>query len=140
MSMVGAVTAASSSLHSSLRDMAASADNIANLRTARGTDEAAFQGSHVVQTENPDGGVHIDLTTAASEEGIVMREPTHPEADENGNVRYPSIDIGEELVRMQMAQRNVEVQTASIDAAVDTYRELLAMTNRDRERATATSA
>jgi flagellar basal-body rod protein FlgC len=140
MSMVGAISAANSSLQWSMRDMAATADNIANMRTARSTDGPAFQGTHAIATENPDGGVFIDLTSAADEEGIVLSEPTHPEADAAGDVRYPSIDMGEELVRMQMAQRNVEVQTASIDAAVDTYRELLAMTNRDRERMTETSA
>jgi flagellar basal-body rod protein FlgC len=140
MSMVGAISAASSSMQWSMTDMAATANNIANLQTAKPTDGPAFQGAHAVQTENPDGGVLIDLVTAGTEEGIVLREPTHPDADDAGNVRYPNIDVGEELVRMQVAQRNVEVQIVSIEAAVDSYRSLLAMTNRDRDHLTATGS
>jgi flagellar basal-body rod protein FlgC len=139
MSMISPISAASSSMQWSMQDMAASADNIANLQTAKPTDGPAYQGAHAVQTENPEGGVLIDLVEAGTEEGIVLREPTHPDADASGEVRYPDINVGEELIRMQMAQRNVEAQVVTVEAAVDSYRSLLAMTNRDRDHLTATA-
>lgn len=122
-----------------MQDLATSAHNIANLRTAKPTSGDAVTGQTVVRTERAEGGVEsevVDLT--GNEEGVVLPEPTHPDADAAGNVRYPDIDLGSELLKIQMAQRSVEASTASIDAAVDTYRDLLAMTDRDRERLTAT--
>jgi flagellar basal-body rod protein FlgC len=139
MSAIGAISAASSSLHASMQDLAASAHNIANIRTAKPTSGAAFQGEKVVRTEGTDGAVLTMIVPEGTSEGVVLSEPTHPEADPSGNVRYPNIDIGEQLVRMQMAQRDVELNLNSIEAAVDTYRDLLSMTNRDRDRLIAVS-
>lgn len=139
MAAIGAISAASSSLHASMQDLAASAHNIANVRTAKPTSGDAFQGERVVQTSGPAEAVLTMVVPAADEAGVVLSEPTHPDADAAGMVRYPSIDVGEELVRMQMAQRNVEINLNSIEAAVDTYRDLLSMTNRDRDRLVAVS-
>ena len=139
MAMIGAISAASSSLHASMQDLAASAHNIANLRTAKPTSGSAFQGERVVQTVGAVGRVVTLVVPEGTAEGVVLSEPTHPEADNAGNVRYPNIDVGAEMVRMQMAQRNVEANIVSIEAAVDTYRDLLSMTNRDRAQLTAVS-
>lgn len=138
--MIEAISAATSSLSSSMDDLAASAHNIANLRTAKPTSGPAFQGERVVQTEAPAGGVESTTVPAGTEEGIVLREPEHPDADATGAVRYPSIDVGAELVQMQMAQRSVEANVATIHAAIDTYRELLSISSTERERLTAVSA
>ena len=140
MSMVEAIGSATSSLSAAMDDLAASAHNIANLRTAKPTSGPAFQGERVVRTEAPEGGVETSVVPEGTEEGIVMLEPEHPEADVSGAVRYPSIDVGAELVKIQMAQRTVEANVATIEAAIDTYRELLSISSTERERLTAVSA
>ena len=132
ISAIDAIGSATSSISASLQDLAASAHNIANVRTAKPTDGPAFQGEQVVQVDDPAGGVSTTVVPAGTEEGVVLSEPDHPDADEAGLVRYPNIDIAAEMVSVVVAQRAIEANVATIYRAVDTYRDLLAMTSSDR--------
>jgi flagellar basal-body rod protein FlgC len=49
--------------------------------------------------------------------GRLVYEPTHPDADENGYVLYPDINIITEMVNMMAAARAYEANAAAIDAA-----------------------
>ncbi len=139
MQAIDAIGSATSGINASLQDLAASAHNIANVRTAKPTDGPAFQGEDVVQTSDPDGGVSTMVVPSGTEAGIVLSEPDHPGADEAGLVRYPNIDIAEEMVKVVVAQRAVEANVATIHRAVDTYRDLLAMTSSDRAQMAASA-
>src|SRR4051812_38235232 len=134
MQGVGAIGAAQSGINAALQDMAASADNLANLRTAKSTDGPAFQGEQVIHVENPTGGVSTEIAPRGTAEGVVMSEPEHPDADAAGNVRYPNIDIGTEMVNILVAQRTIEANVATIKSAVDSSRELLSITSKYREQ------
>lgn len=140
MQAIDAIGSATSGISASLEDLAAAAHDLANLRTAKPTDGPAFQGEQVVHVDDPEGGVSTLVAPRGTEEGVVVSEPTHPEADPAGLVRYPNIDIAAEMVSVVVAQRAIEANVATIHRAVDTYRDLLAMTSSDRTQMAAASA
>ena len=50
---------------------------------------------------------------------IMKYDPQHPEADENGYVALPNINVMEEMVNMVSATRSYEANVAAIKAAKD---------------------
>ena len=55
----------------------------------------------------------------------LINDPTHPDADEEGYVRMPDIDIIEEMVDMMAATRSYEANTVAISAAKEMARNAL---------------
>jgi len=55
----------------------------------------------------------------------LVHDPTHPNADENGYVRMPDVDIVEEMVDMIAASRAYEANTVAISAAKKMARDAL---------------
>lgn len=47
----------------------------------------------------------------------LANEPAHPDADENGNVAYPDIDLVQEMTDMMSAVRAYEASVAALNAA-----------------------
>jgi flagellar basal-body rod protein FlgC len=110
------------------------ADNLANVNTARSTDEAAFQARYVeaeaVQYGNagqPDigGGVRVRAIRYGDPEGRLVHDPSHPLADENGMVRMPDIDLAAQMTSLLMAQRAYQANVAVIERARDAYAQAL---------------
>lgn len=52
-------------------------------------------------------------------------DPNHPDADENGMVRYPDIDLISEMTKMVSANRLYEANLASIEAEKEIIRRSL---------------
>lgn len=101
-------------------------DNIANANTVRSTDESAFQARYVVASAQQSGmGVHVAGTEWGDAEGELVHEPNHPLADDDGYVRYPSIDMGEQMGALIMAQRGYQMNAAMVSHARDTYQAAL---------------
>lgn len=55
----------------------------------------------------------------------LVYEPSHPDADEKGYVRYPNVNIVTEMVDMISAQRSFEANVSLIDAAKNIARDSL---------------
>jgi flagellar basal-body rod protein FlgC len=116
--------------------MDAVSDNMANLDTARPTSEAAFQARFVVAqsigsgqealTGGPAGATvaGISLGDAA---GRLVHDPTNPLADAQGMVRYPDIDMGDQMTQLMIAQRGYEANLSVIDRAKDAYQQALSI-------------
>ena len=100
--------------------MDAVSDNIANINTARTTDEAAFQARYVEAVAG-EPGVAVGGIELGDAEGRLVSQPDHPLADENGMVRYPSIDLGDQMTMMMVAQRAYQANLSVIDRARDSY-------------------
>lgn len=102
------------------------ADNIANINTARSTDEAAYQEKRV-EVEAVDygagtGGVKVaGIAYGSSAEGRMVYEPDNPLADAEGYVRYPDVDLGSQMSQMVMAQRGYQASLAVVDRARESY-------------------
>ena len=103
-------------------------NNVANLNTATRTSEDAYRPQFVV-AEAVDGdprtaqggGVKVNGIELGSREGRLSYQPGHPLADENGMVRLPDTDLGDQMVQMMVAQRGYQANLAVVDRARDTY-------------------
>lgn len=134
---MNAISSARTGMTAAIAQLAATGHNLANLQTKKPTSEEAFQGERVVLEDVPEGGVRIaGYAPAGTAEGVVTPDPTHPDADAQGYVRSPNIDVAGELVNAAFAERMVEANAATVQRAFDTYRDLLAMTNSDRAHLT----
>jgi flagellar basal-body rod protein FlgC len=97
-------------------------DNLANMNNASGTDGAAFQARYVLAQEGAEStGVHVAGVEYGNAEGRMVYEPNHALADAEGYVRYPDIDMAEQMSALIMAQRGYEANAAVVDRAKATY-------------------
>ena len=97
-------------------------DNISNINTAVPGDEEAFRQRYVaVQADQAQGGVDVAGVVWGDGEGRLAYEPTNPLADENGYVRYPDIDLGEQMGYLILAQRGYQANAAVVDRAKTSY-------------------
>ena len=134
MSMFQALSISQSGLMTHRKWLDAAADNIANINTVRRTDEDAFQARFVVAQAvgygTGDGGVRVARAEFGDPEGRLVYEPTHPLADEEGYVKYPDIDLGDQMTHMMMAQRGYQANLAVVERATNAYQAALQLGKR----------
>jgi flagellar basal-body rod protein FlgC len=58
-------------------------------------------------------------------EGRLVHQPDHPLADAEGMVRYPSVDLGDQMTQLIVAQRGYQANLSVIDRARDAYLQAL---------------
>ncbi|PWW21292.1 flagellar basal-body rod protein FlgC [Geodermatophilus normandii] len=111
------------------RWMDAVSDNIANINTVSSTDGEAFKERMVVAQAvdygSGEGGVRAARAEFGSGEGRLVYEPDHPLADAEGYVRYPDIDLGDQMTQLIMAQRGYQANLASLERATTAYQAAL---------------
>jgi len=101
-------------------------DNLANINTAKPTDGAAFQARYIVAQEGQGvTGAYVAGAAYGSAEGRMVYEPDNPVADAEGYVRYPDIDLSEQMGALIMAQRGYQANAAVVDRAKETYQAAL---------------
>ncbi|MCX2749066.1 flagellar basal body protein [Arthrobacter sp. MI7-26] len=97
-------------------------DNLANMNTATRTNGKAFQARYIEAAEGSNGtGVYVKATTQGSATGRLVYQPDHPLADAQGYVRYPDIDIAEQMGSLIVAQRGYQANAQVVDRARETY-------------------
>ena len=116
--------------------MDAVADNMANLDTVRPTSEAAFQPRFVVANAIGTGqeavtgdpaGAQVAGISFGDPAGRLVHDPTHPLADAEGMVRFPDMDMGDQMTQLMVAQRGYQANLAVIDRARDAYQQALSI-------------
>lgn len=119
--------------------MDAIADNIANINTIRPYDQPAFQARYIVATsvraDNNDpvgvgGGAEPTAVLFGSATGRFKYDPGNPMANKDGIVRYPDIDLGDQMTQLLMAQRSYQMNLAVVDRARDAYLQALNINGR----------
>jgi flagellar basal-body rod protein FlgC len=129
MSVFGALGIAGSGLVTHRKWLDAVSDNIANIDDATSTDKSAFQERMVtaqaVDYGSGTGGVEVAGVQLGSSAGRVVHEPDNPLADKDGNVRYPDIDLGDQMTQMMMAQRGYQANLQTMQAATQAYQAAL---------------
>jgi flagellar basal-body rod protein FlgC len=110
--------------------MDAVSDNVANSETATRTSEKAFQARYVEATAVEDSsgtgaGVAVKSIQLGSAEGRLVYDPQSPLADADGMVRYPDLDMGDQLTQLMVAQRGYQANLQVVDRARDTYLQAL---------------
>jgi len=104
-------------------------DNIANINTVSSTNEDAFRERFVVAQAvdygSGEGGVRVAKAEFGSGEGRMVYDPTHPLADAEGYVKYPDIDLGDQMTQLLIAQRGYQANLAVVSRATDAYQAAL---------------
>jgi flagellar basal-body rod protein FlgC len=95
--------------------------NIANVNTVRATDETAFQAEMIVAEADPNGGVDVRGIATSDPEGMLVHDPDHPLADEDGYVRAPAMDLSSQMSQLIMAQRGFQASSQVTKYAQDSY-------------------
>lgn len=108
------------------------ADNVANIDNVVRTTEPAFQERFVVvEPIVDDTGTGAGARVAGAEfgdpNGRVTYDPNHPFADENGMVRRPDVDLADQMVYMQLAQRGYQANVTSFERAREAYDAVLSI-------------
>jgi flagellar basal-body rod protein FlgC len=118
----GAIGIAGTGATVSRKWLDAISDNIANLNTVRRTSEEAYQERFILAQPAADGnGAQVGGVLFGDGEGRLVYEPDHPLADANGYVRYPDIDLSEQMGQMILAQRGYQANLAVVDRAKTAY-------------------
>jgi flagellar basal-body rod protein FlgC len=127
--LFGALGIAGSGMMAHRKWMDAVSDNIANINTATGTNENAYQERFVdvqaVDYGSGEGGVRVAGVQKGSATGRMVYEPDNPIADAAGYVKYPDIDLGDQMTELIMAQRGYQANVAVIERATDAYQAAL---------------
>ena len=105
-------------------------DNMANINTVNPYDEAPFRERLIVAEAMEYGTGEGGVRTAQAQfggdpEGRLVYEPEHPLANEDGYVRYPDIDLGDQMVQLMMAQRGYQANLAVVERATASYQAAL---------------
>ena len=130
MTTFGSLPVSGSALRVFRTWMDAVSDNVANIATARPTNEDAYRARFVVATavEGNNGtgaGVAVSGIELGNAEGRLVFEPSNPMADENGMVRYPDVDLGDQMTQLLVAQRGYQANLAVVDRVKDAYLQAL---------------
>jgi flagellar basal-body rod protein FlgC len=109
-------------------------DNMANINTVNPFEQDAFRERFVVAQAvdygSGEGGVRVARAEFGDPEGRVVYEPDHPLANEEGYVRYPDIDMGDQMVQLLMAQRGYQANLAVVERATNAYQAALQLGKR----------
>lgn len=105
------------------------ASNMANVETTRGADGQPYRRKVAVfqenlQSELNKNGQYEDIPRGVKAVGVVddpspfkrVYDPTNPDADADGYVSMPNVNILNEMADMMVATRSYEANVSAIDA------------------------
>ena len=115
--------------------------NLANAKTTRTAEGGPYQRKSVyvaaADVDSPFSkvmqsalgrelrGVRVEGIATDQRPSKMVYEPGHPDANEDGYVAYPDINVVEEMANMMTAQRGYEANVASIDTIKGMYMKAL---------------
>ena len=109
-------------------------DNISNVNTVTRTNEDAFRERFVIAQSvdygSGEGGVRVARAEFGSGEGRMVHQPDHPLADAEGYVKYPDVDLGDQMTQLLMAQRGYQANLAVVERATSAYQAALQLGKR----------
>ena len=105
-------------------------DNMSNINTVNPYDDEPFRErliiAQAVDYGSGEGGTRVARVEFGGDpNGRVVYEPDHPLANEEGYVRYPDIDMGDQMVSLMMAQRGYQANLAVVERATNAYQAAL---------------
>ncbi len=131
MSLISSLRISASGLTAQRLRMDVIAGNIANVSTTRTEEGGPYRRRDVLLSafsaprdairplaarSTTPAGVRVS-GVVAHDDVRVVNDPTHPDADANGNVSYPDIDLVQEMANMISAVRAYEACVTAMNAA-----------------------
>jgi flagellar basal-body rod protein FlgC len=133
--LLGAINASASALDAQRARMEVAVSNMANAESTRGPDGEPYRRREVVLQSTSTGGAFDNSVQANGVEvaGVVqdqsasrrVYEPSHPDADADGFVSMPNVDVPEEMVDMLGAARAYQANLTAIGLIRDTLQKAL---------------
>ncbi len=80
-----------------------------------------FVPSRQVAASMQSKGVRVDRIIADDREPMLVFDPEHPDAQEDGYVLYPNVELAKEMTDMITAQRSYEANATAIQTAKNIY-------------------
>ena len=134
MSFLDSMSISASALTATRLRMDVIAENMANSNTTRTENGEPYRRKYVVFQEKTQGDAFSEFFNRAQsapggvrvlEIGTDMSEfkydynPSHPDADEDGYVRYPNVEVVQEMVDMMSAYRAYEANITALNTMKD---------------------
>lgn len=121
MSVFGGMRISASALTAERLRLDVISSNVANARTTRTEDGGPYKRKIAVFEENYDeklGMLGIKATEIIDDKTPVKKlyEPNHPDADEEGYVEYPNVDLLVEMSDLIVASRAYESNVDTLNA------------------------
>lgn len=131
MGIFGAIDIAASGMTAERFRLDVISNNIANVNTTRTVDGGPYKRQFVVfETRNAEAGASSGLPRYRNMNGVrvtginkddspprLVYEPGHPDADADGYLRLPNINIVTEMVDMMTASRAYEANVTAVNVA-----------------------
>ena len=122
MGLISTLRASASGLSAERLRMDLIADNLANANTTRTPDGQPYRRKvaifePITPTPRMPGGVLVAQIAQDPSPPRMVYDPSHPDADPNGYVTYPNVDIVHEMVDMITASRAYEATIQAFNAA-----------------------
>jgi flagellar basal-body rod protein FlgC len=116
-------------------ELAAVADNIANMNNVTTVDSDAYAERFVVVRPETAGttpgelGTGVEVTRAefGSDEGRIAYDPSHPDANAEGLVRVADVNLPANFQRMIVAQRGLQANVSVFARAREMYQSILSL-------------
>jgi flagellar basal-body rod protein FlgC len=131
----GAIDASASALNAQRARIEVAVSNIANAESTQGPDGVPYRRRDVVLAAEPvesfddalGRAVGVKVTAVVEDTAPLRRryEPSHPDADRDGYVAVPNVDIPEEMVDMLGAARAYQANLTAIGVVRDTIQKAL---------------
>ena len=98
------------------------ASNIANADSSTSSTGETYRAKHVIFSALPvagqqAAGVRVAQVVEDASPPKMVFDPNHPQADENGNVAMPNVNVVEEMVNMISASRSYQTNVETMNAA-----------------------
>ena len=141
MDFISALDMGASALSAERTHINIIAMNLANAKTTRTQDGGPYRRRSVVMESTPlDAPFKKEMQSALARElrgvrvqGVaidarpnkLVYEPEHPDANEDGYVAYPDINVVEEMAALMTAQRGYEANVTTVDSIKQMYNKAL---------------
>ncbi|MEY4070145.1 MAG: hypothetical protein RL721_759 [Candidatus Eisenbacteria bacterium] len=99
--------------------------NLANVETTRTADGGPYQRQVVTVSGDVAEGAPVASEVTDPRAGRRLYDPGHPDADADGFVTYPNVDVNTELVDLMVARRVFEANATVFQAAKSMLRRAL---------------
>ncbi len=118
---------ASSGMYAQRIRMNVIASNLANANTTRTPEGGPYRRKDVVFIPESNiyynmglpVGVKVGTIVDSKKPFRMVYDPDHPDADSSGYVKYPNVDVVEEMVNMMSAVRSYEANVTVFNGAKD---------------------
>ncbi len=144
MSLTNIFNIAGSGMHAQSARLNTTASNIANAETSSSSAGETYRGRHAVfaavhrdamgnsssfPSASNQGGASVRVAGVVESDAPLQRryEPNHPQADEEGYVFYPNVNVVEEMTNMISASRSFQINVEVMNSAKQMMQRVLTL-------------